>query len=242
MFPSALVPFRKRRVEARIDDLLSAELPLRAVYSPPLGTDRSGCAFPSPTGGKHCARPFAIARSWRLRRADDRRCRRRRGPSLELVHTFSPPRMTTCDAPTMRRGTTLCRSVRASPSYTVCEASRGRSVREWRSSSATSRSPMHGAHARMPDPRYVVFDELARRVCVGQSLDLAGTGAAITAARSANRIAVLQVGKSRSTTRCTSALHSPAARHTGSVVVGSAPARPMRFLSATICSALRGLP
>ena len=47
----------------------------------------------------------------------------------------------------------------------------------------------------MPDAAYVVFDELRVELCVGQSLDLAGTAAASTEAELANRIAVYKSGK-----------------------------------------------
>jgi geranylgeranyl diphosphate synthase type I len=47
----------------------------------------------------------------------------------------------------------------------------------------------------MPDAAHVVFDELRVELCVGQSLDLAGTAAASTEAELANRIAVYKSGK-----------------------------------------------
>jgi geranylgeranyl diphosphate synthase type I len=47
----------------------------------------------------------------------------------------------------------------------------------------------------MPEPAQVVFDELRVELCVGQSLDLAGTAAASTETELANRIAVYKSGK-----------------------------------------------
>jgi geranylgeranyl diphosphate synthase type I len=47
----------------------------------------------------------------------------------------------------------------------------------------------------MPAAAYVVFDELRVELCVGQSLDLAGTASASTEAELANRIAVYKSGK-----------------------------------------------
>ena len=69
-------------------------------------------------------------------------------------------------------------------------------MKAWRSSSATSRSPTPTCSCEeMPDAAYVVFDELRVELCVGQSLDLAGTASASTEADLANRIAVYKSGK-----------------------------------------------
>ncbi|HEV7526756.1 MAG TPA: polyprenyl synthetase family protein [Acidimicrobiia bacterium] len=195
-FPTALVPFATR-VERRIDDLLSAELARwRAVddrLAEPIEALRGFVA----TGGKrlrpafcYCAFVGADGDSTDPRVVDA-------AAALELVHTFALAHDDVMDGSEMRRGNDSVhtrfahRHIRAGWRGEPRRFGEGMAILVGDFAFTYADVLMRG----MPDAAYVVFDELRVELCVGQSLDLAGTASASTEAELAHRIAVYKSGK-----------------------------------------------
>ena len=196
VFPTALIPFATR-VERRIDDLLAAELARwRAVdvaLAEPIEALRGFVA----TGGKrlrpafcYCAFVGAQGDASDARIVDA-------AAALELVHTFALAHDDVMDGSEMRRGDDSVHTRFARRH--VREGWRGE-PRRFGEGMAILVGDFAFTYADilmrgMPDAAHVVFDELRVELCVGQSLDLAGTAAASTEAELANRIAVYKSGK-----------------------------------------------
>jgi geranylgeranyl diphosphate synthase type I len=196
LFPTALIPFATR-VERRIDDLLSSELARwRAVDArlvEPIEALRGFVA----TGGKrlrpafcYCAFVGADGDTGDPRVVDA-------AAALELVHTFALAHDDVMDGSEMRRGTD---SVHASFARSHVRAGWRGEPRRFGEGMAILVGDFAFTYADvlmrgMPDAAYGVFDELRVELCVGQSLDLAGTAAACTDGELANRIAVYKSGK-----------------------------------------------
>jgi geranylgeranyl diphosphate synthase type I len=196
MFPTALVPFATR-VERRIDDLLAAELARwRAVdarLAEPIEALRGFVA----TGGKRlrpafCYCAFVGAQGDR----DDPRVVEA-AAALELVHTFALAHDDVMDGSEMRRGNDsvharfVRRHLRARWRGEARRFGEGMAILVGDFAFTYADVLMRG----MPEAAHVVFDELRVELCVGQSLDLAGTAAASTEAELADRIAVYKSGK-----------------------------------------------
>ena len=196
VFPTALIPFAAR-VERRIDDLLAAELSRwRAVdvrLAEPIEALRSFVA----TGGKrlrpafcYCAFVGADGDETDPRVVDA-------AAALELVHTFALAHDDVMDGSETRRGNDSVharfarRHIRAGWRGEPRRFGEGMAILVGDFAFTYADVLMRG----MPDAAYVVFDELRVELCVGQSLDLAGTAAASTEEDLANRIAVYKSGK-----------------------------------------------
>jgi len=196
VFPTALVPFANR-VERRIDDLLAAELArwraVDAALAEPIEALRGFVA----TGGKRlrpafCYCAFVGAHGDR----DDGRVVDA-AAALELVHTFALAHDDVMDGSEMRRGND---SVHARFAQQHMRSGWRGEPRRFGEGMAILVGDFAFTYADvlmrgMPDAAHVVFDELRVELCVGQSLDLAGTAAASTEAELANRIAVYKSGK-----------------------------------------------
>jgi geranylgeranyl diphosphate synthase, type I len=195
-FPTALVPFATR-VERRIDDLLGAELARWQAVDIRLAEPIEALRGFVATGGKrlrpafcYCAFVGADGESGDPRVVDA-------AAALELVHTFALAHDDVMDGSEMRRGTesvhTLFaqRHVRAGWRGEPRRFGEGMAILVGDFAFTYADMLMRG----MPDAAHVVFDELRVELCVGQSLDLAGTAAASTEADLANRIAVYKSGK-----------------------------------------------
>jgi len=196
VFPTALIPFAAR-VERRIDDLLAAELSRwRAVdvrLAEPIEALRGFVA----TGGKRLRPAFCYCA---FVGADGDRADPRvvdAAAALELVHTFALAHDDVMDGSEMRRGNESVhthfaqRHVRAGWRGEPRRFGEGMAILVGDFAFTYADMLMRG----MPDAAHVVFDELRVELCVGQSLDLAGTAAASTEADLANRIAVYKSGK-----------------------------------------------
>jgi geranylgeranyl diphosphate synthase type I len=196
MFPAALIPFASR-VERRIDDLLTAELTRwRAVddrLAEPIEALRGFVA----TGGKRLRPAFCYC-AFVGANGDDNDARVvDAAAALELVHTFALAHDDVMDGSEMRRGNDAVHT----------RFARRHAGAGWRGEARRFGEGMAilvGDFAftyadvlmrGMPDAAYVVFDELRVELCVGQSLDLAGTASASTEPELANRIAVYKSGK-----------------------------------------------
>jgi geranylgeranyl diphosphate synthase, type I len=196
VFPTALIPFATR-VERRIDDLLAAELArwraVDAALAEPIEALRGFVA----TGGKrlrpafcYCAFVGAQGDGSDTRVVDA-------AAALELVHTFALAHDDVMDGSEMRRGNDSVhtrfarRHVRAGWRGEPRRFGEGMAILVGDFAFTYADILMRG----MPDAAHVVFDELRVELCVGQSLDLAGTAAASTEAELANRIAVYKSGK-----------------------------------------------
>ncbi len=196
VFPTALVPFAAL-VERRIDDLLSGELARwRAVddrLADPIEALRDFVA----TGGKrlrpafcYCAFVGANGDSSDPRVVDA-------AAALELVHTFALAHDDVMDGSEMRRGDDSVhtrfarRHARAGWRGEPRRFGEGMAILVGDFAFTYADILMRG----MPAAAYVVFDELRVELCVGQSLDLAGTASASTETDLANRIAVYKSGK-----------------------------------------------
>src|SRR5258708_2190309 len=119
--------------------------------------------------------------------------------ALELVHTFALAHDDVMDGSDMRRGNESVhtrfarRHVRAGWRGEPRRFGEGMAILVGDFAFTYADVLMRG----MPEAAHVVFDELRVELCVGQSLDLAGTAAARTEADLANRIAVYKSGKYR---------------------------------------------
>jgi geranylgeranyl diphosphate synthase type I len=196
LFPTALVPFATR-VERRIDDLLAAELARwRAVdttLAEPIEALRGFVA----TGGKRLRPAFCYCAFVGANGDDDDGRVVDAAAALELVHTFALAHDDVMDGSEMRRGTD---SVHARFAQQHARAGWRGEARRFGEGMAILVGDFAFTYADvlmrgMPDAAYGVFDELRVELCVGQSLDLAGTATASTEAELANRIAVYKSGK-----------------------------------------------
>jgi geranylgeranyl diphosphate synthase type I len=196
MFPTALVPFATR-VERRIDDLLAAELARwRAVdagLAEPIEALRGFVA----TGGKRLRPAFCYCAFVGAHGDGDDPRVVDAAAALELVHTFALAHDDVMDGSEMRRGNDSVharfarRHVRAGWRGEPRRFGEGMAILVGDFAFTYADVLMRG----MPEPVQVVFDELRVELCVGQSLDLAGTAAASTETDLANRIAVYKSGK-----------------------------------------------
>jgi geranylgeranyl diphosphate synthase type I len=196
LFPTALVPFASR-VERRIDDLLSSELARWAAVDARLAEPIEALRGFVATGGKrlrpafcYCAFVGANGESSDPRVVDA-------AAALELVHTFALAHDDVMDGSEMRRGDD---SVHARFARRHVLAGWRGEPRRFGEGMAILVGDFAFTYADvlmrgMPAAAYVVFDELRVELCVGQSLDLAGTASASTEAELANRIAVYKSGK-----------------------------------------------
>ncbi len=195
-FPAALVPFASR-VERRIDDLLASELARWSAVDARLAEPIEALRGFVATGGKrlrpafcYCAFVGADGDDGDGRVVDA-------AAALELVHTFALAHDDVMDGSEMRRGDDSVharfaqRHVRAGWRGEPRRFGEGMAILVGDFAFTYADVLMRG----MPDAAYVVFDELRVELCVGQSLDLAGTAAASTEADLANRIAVYKSGK-----------------------------------------------
>jgi geranylgeranyl diphosphate synthase type I len=195
-FPAALVPF-SARVERRIDDLLRQELSRWSAVDNRLAEPIEALRGFVATGGKrlrpafcYCAFVGAEGDTTDERVVDA-------AAALELVHTFALAHDDVMDGSEMRRGNDsvharfVQRHVRAGWRGEARRFGEGMAILVGDFAFTYADVLMRG----MPDAAYVVFDELRVELCVGQSLDLAGTAAASTEADLANRIAVYKSGK-----------------------------------------------
>ena len=196
VFPPALVPFATR-VEHRIDDLLSAEHARWSAVDAHLAEPIEALRDFVTTGGKrlrpafcYCAFVGAEGDSDDPRVVDA-------AAALELVHTFALAHDDVMDGSAMRRG---------EPSVHTRFARRHERA-SWR---GEARRFGEGMAILVGDFAFTyadvltrglgeavnaVFDELRVELCVGQSLDLAGTATASTDPVLADRIAVYKSGK-----------------------------------------------
>jgi geranylgeranyl diphosphate synthase, type I len=196
LFPTALVPFATR-VERRIDDLLASELArwraVDAALAEPIEALRGFVA----NGGKRLRPAFCYC-AFRAARGDEDDTRViDAAAALELVHTFALAHDDVMDGSEMRRGN---HSVHARFAQQHARAGWRGEARRFGEGMAILVGDFAFTYADMlmrgmPDAAYVVFDELRVELCVGQSLDLAGTASASTEAELANRIAVYKSGK-----------------------------------------------
>jgi geranylgeranyl diphosphate synthase type I len=195
-FPTALVPFATR-VERRIDDLLARELArwrtVDAGLAEPIEALRGFVA----TGGKRLRPAFCYcAFVGACGDTDDPRVVDA-AAALELVHTFALAHDDVMDGSEMRRGNDSVharfarRHVRAGWRGEPRRFGEGMAILVGDFAFTYADVLMRG----MPEAAHVVFDELRVELCVGQSLDLAGTATASTEADLANRIAVYKSGK-----------------------------------------------
>ena len=227
-FPTALVPFATR-VERRIDDLLARELArwrtVDAGLAEPIEALRGFVA----TGGKRLRPAFCYcAFVGACGDTDDPRVVDA-AAALELVHTFALAHDDVMDGSEMRRGNDSVharfarRHVRAGWRGEPRRFGEGMAILVGDFAFTYADVLMRG----MPEAAHVVFDELRVELCVGQSLDLAGTATASTEADLANRIAVYKSGKYTVERPLRSGLPSPR----------SACRSGTRSSSATMCSA-----
>jgi geranylgeranyl diphosphate synthase type I len=196
LFPSALVPFAAR-VERRIDDLLASELARWEAVDERLADPIEALRGFVANGGKrlrpafcYCAFIGAGGDASDTRVVDA-------AAALELVHTFALAHDDVMDGSEMRRGNP---SVHARFARNHSDANWRGEPRRFGDGMAILVGDFAFTYADvlmrgMPDAAYVVFDELRVELCVGQSLDLAGTATASTEAELANRIAVYKSGK-----------------------------------------------
>lgn len=195
-FPTALIPF-STRVERRIDDLLAAELARWSAVDNRLAEPIEALRAFVATGGKrlrpafcYCAFVGADGDGGDPRVVDA-------AAALELVHTFALAHDDVMDGSEIRRGN---ESVHARFAQRHARAEWRGEARRFGEGMAILVGDFAFTYADvlmrgMPDAAFVVFDELRVELCVGQSLDLAGTASASTDADLANRIAVYKSGK-----------------------------------------------
>jgi geranylgeranyl diphosphate synthase type I len=195
-FPESLVPVATR-VEARIDDLLAAELArweaVDADLAQPIGALRAFVA----AGGKrlrpafcHCAYVGAGGDSEAPVVIDA-------AAAIELVHTFALVHDDVMDGSDTRRG--LASVHRQFVAQHADSAWRGE-ARRFGEGMAIIVGDFAIVYAdmlmrRVPVDAYAIYDELRVELCVGQSLDLVSTAASRTDRATANRIATYKSGK-----------------------------------------------
>jgi geranylgeranyl diphosphate synthase type I len=195
-FPEALDPVADR-VEQRIEALLTSELARWNAVDPALGDAFGALRDFIAAGGKRL-RPAFCACAFVGAGGDigdpaviDA------AAALELVHTFALAHDDVMDGSDMRRGDD---SVHARFAQRHMRAGWRGEPRRFGEGMAILVGDFAFTYADvlmrgMPEAAQVVFDELRVELCVGQSLDLAGTAAASTEAELANRIAVYKSGK-----------------------------------------------
>jgi len=196
VFPTALVPFATR-VERRIDDLLAAELARWRAVDPALADPIEALRGFVATGGKRLRPAFCYCAFVGAHGDPDDGRVVDAAAALELVHTFALAHDDVMDGSEMRRGND---SVHARFAQQHARAGWRGEARRFGEGMAILVGDFAYTYADvlmrgMPDAAHVVFDELRVELCVGQSLDLAGTAAASTEAGLANRIAVYKSGK-----------------------------------------------
>jgi geranylgeranyl diphosphate synthase type I len=195
-FPAALTPFSVR-VERRIDDLLTAELARWSAVDDRLAEPIEALRSFVATGGKRLRPAFCYC-AFVGAGGDERDARVvDAAAALELVHTFALAHDDVMDGSDMRRGND---SVHTRFAQRHALAGWRGEARRFGEGMAILVGDFAFTYADMlmrgmPESAYVVFDELRVELCVGQSLDLAGTAAASTEAELANRIAVYKSGK-----------------------------------------------
>ncbi|HVJ95823.1 MAG TPA: polyprenyl synthetase family protein [Acidimicrobiia bacterium] len=195
-FPAALAPVSER-VEARIDALLGGELArwesVDETLADPIQTLRAFVAG----GGKRLRPAFCYCAFVGAGGDPDDPRLVDAAAALELIHTFALVHDDVMDGSDTRRGSDAVHR----------HFARRHETEQWRGEARRFGEGMAilvGDFAivyadvlmrKAPPAAVDVYDELRIELCVGQSLDLAGTASASTAFGVANRIAVYKSGK-----------------------------------------------
>jgi len=195
-FPAALQPFSEC-VELRVDAFLSGELARWRTVDPLLGEPLSALREFVGVGGKRLRPAFCYCAFVGAGGDPDDPAVIDAAAAIELVHTFALVHDDVMDGSDIRRGTDSVH--RAFGRRHSASGGRGE-ARRFGEGMAILIGDFALVYAdvlarQMNADAVAVFDELRLELCVGQSLDLAGTAAASTDLELADRIAVFKSGK-----------------------------------------------